>query len=171
MTHRVRAASIKRGLDIGAQGRALIKRAALEALLRQQADLPCEVNVLYTDDAGIRRINLGQRGVDKPTDVLSFPLYDFVPGMSLRAQKPEKSPESGRVWLGDIVISAETLRRQANEYGHGENRELAFLTVHGMMHLLGWDHTRGADEERAMFDATERILQKLGLELAGEGEA
>lgn len=171
MIHRVRAASLKRGLNIGTQARALIRRAALEPLIQQRVDMPCEVNVLYTNDAGIRRINKAQRRVDKPTDVLSFPLYDLMPGASLLKQAVQKSPDSGLVWLGDIVISIETMRRQAEEYGHGEARELAFLTVHGMLHLLGWDHARGEVEERAMFEASERILKGLGLERAGGGEA
>lgn len=107
-----------------------------------------EISATLVTDAEIRALNRRYRGIDKATDVLSFSIGDV-------------NPDSGAVVLGDIVISAETAARQAELYGHGIERELAFLTVHGALHLLGYDHANKSDEE-VMYAKQEQILRKLG---------
>lgn len=103
-----------------------------------------EVNVVLTDDENIRELNKAYRGVDMPTDVLSFPLvaYDAPADFSLAEKSCGEyfNPETGELVLGDIVISVEKVISQASQYGHSTRRELAFLTTHGMLHLMGHDH-------------------------------
>jgi probable rRNA maturation factor len=112
-----------------------------------------EVSLVVTDDAEIRRLNRQYRGVYRPTDVLSFAMNE---GASI------PSPADGMM-LGDIVISAERAQAQARRYGHGILREMAFLTVHGMLHLLGYDHGTRRDA-REMEALQKRILKELGIE-------
>ncbi|MDR0223189.1 MAG: rRNA maturation RNase YbeY [Oscillospiraceae bacterium] len=108
-----------------------------------------EASLTLVSDGEIRALNRKFRNADRPTDVLSFLSGD-------------PNPDTGAVVLGDVVISAETAVRQASEYGHTVRRELAFLTVHGMLHLLGYDHVR-QDDERAMLAKQEAIMGKLGI--------
>ena len=124
-----------------------------------------EVNVLLVDNDSIREINKDQRDIDAPTDVLSFPMVDFHNPEDF--DLVEKNPidyfnsETGELLYGDIVISTEKVISQAEEYGHSEERELAFLVAHSMLHLSGYDHID--DEERlVMEEKQEYILQKLG---------
>ena len=126
--------------------------AALEA---EGVAVPCEVDVLLTDDTGIHQINLEQRGVDRPTDVLSFPLGEN--GVY------DKNEDTGASLLGDIVISMEKAMEQAELYGHALQREVAFLTVHSMLHLLGYDHEAGGLEAVRMREKEEAVLIQLGL--------
>ncbi len=128
--------------------RALIRRAVNAALRCEQYSHPAEVSVTLTDNAGIRALNLEYRGKDSATDVLSFPMFDET---------------DERAILGDIVISLERALGQANEYGHSLEREVAFLTVHSVLHLLGYDHELGEQEEREMFTKQEEILKEMGL--------
>lgn len=119
-----------------------------------------EVNVLFTDDESIRIINKEHRNIDRSTDVLSFPLNDFSFG-SGEILLYNADEDTGRLLLGDIVISVPTICYQANEYGHSVERECAFLVCHGMLHLLGYDHMN-ENEEKQMFGFAENILDKAG---------
>jgi probable rRNA maturation factor len=125
----------------------------------------CEVEVIFTDNAGIQEINKEQRGIDRPTDVLSFPMVDYTTPGDL--SHVEDSPEdyfnvnSGELLLGDIVISLDKVYSQAEEYGHSPKREIAFLTAHSMLHLFGYDHME-EDERTVMEDLQNDILNKKG---------
>ena len=134
-------------------------RAALDA---EGVDVPCEVDVSITDDASIRQINADMRGVDAPTDVLSFPMFNLKPG-----DKPsgrDADPATGLVPLGDMCISFERAKAQAKEYGHSNRRELAYLAVHSVLHLLGYDHLDEGPQKARMREREEAILAELGLE-------
>ncbi len=120
-----------------------------------------EISMTFTDNYGIKEQNAASRGIDKPTDVLSFPLLDINQDGELELYDEDFA--DGAVLLGDIVISTEKALQQAKEYGHSELRELAFLTVHSMLHLLGYDHERSEDEEKEMFQKQEDILSLLGI--------
>ncbi len=121
------------------------------------------VDVLLTDDEGIHVINREYRGVDRATDVLSFPMNELAPGR-FDAADCVKNPDSGQVLLGDVVISVERCRAQSVEFGHSFNREICYLTVHSVLHLLGYDHVDEA-EMKARMRARERvIMRKLGLD-------
>lgn len=133
-------------------------RAALEA---EGVDVPCEVDVLVTDDAGIHRVNLDMRGVDAPTDVLSFPMFDLSPGD--KPSEEEADPATGLVPLGDMCLSLERARAQAGEYGHSSRRELAYLAVHSVLHLLGYDHLDEGPMKKQMRGREEAIMDGLGL--------
>ncbi len=109
----------------------------------------CEVSVTLTDNDMIHDINLSERGIDKPTDVLSFPMVDFDEpnDLSYAEKYPQDyfNPETGELLLGDIVISLEKVASQAKEYGHSDKREIAFLVAHSCLHLFGYDHIDEAD--------------------------
>lgn len=119
-----------------------------------------EVNILFTDDNNIKTINNEYRNIDKSTDVLSFPINDFYYGNG-EIDICNTDEDNGRLLLGDIVISVETLHKQAIEYCHSVERECAFLTCHGMLHLLGYDHMNEKDEKQ-MFGYTNNILESIG---------
>lgn len=139
----------------------LLRRVISAALEAEGMDLPCEINVLLTDDEGIHQVNLDMRGVDRPTDVLSFPMFDLSPG-----EKPgeeHEDPDTGLVPLGDMIISVERARAQAQEFGHSFDRECAYLTAHSMLHLLGYDHEREEADRCLMRALEEEIMQGLGL--------
>ena len=116
---------------------------------------PAEISVTFVDDERIHELNREYRNVDRSTDVLSFPLGEN--GVY------DKNPENGACLLGDIVISVETAVRQAETYGHSLQREIGFLTVHSMLHLLGYDHVNGGIEEVRMREKEEHVLTELGL--------
>ena len=133
----------------------LIRKACNATLKLEGFENSAEVDVTIVDDAEIWEINREQRNIDRATDVLSFPLgengeYDL-------------NPSTGAFMLGDIVISAETAVRQADLYGHSIEREFAFLTVHSMLHLLGYDHVDGGLEQALMREKEEKVLDVLGL--------
>ena len=114
----------------------------------------CEVSVTLTDNAHIRELNRDYRGIDRPTDVLSFALRE--------SEEPEVEGEAGAEALGDIIISLERAAEQADEYGHSLRREVAFLTVHGMLHLLGYDHIE--EEEREEMEREQCfVMERLGI--------
>lgn len=145
---------------------ALIRAVVSEALDYVGCPYGAAVNVLLTDNEAIREMNREYRRIDRATDVLSFPLieYEEPADFSRLEEEPEAyfDPESGELLLGDIVISLERMRAQAAEYGHSEQRELAFLVAHSMLHLSGYDHVE--DGEREIMEAKqEEILQKLHL--------
>lgn len=143
----------------------IIGNVAEEALDYVECPYDAEVNVLLTDNEGIRQINLDMRQIDSPTDVLSFPMCDFeTPGdFSGLEDTPEEyfNPDTGELMLGDIVISVEKVKEQAEKYGHSETRELAFLVAHSMLHLSGYDHME--EEERLEMERMQReILERRG---------
>lgn len=130
-------------------------------------DCPYEaqVNLLITDNEEIHQINLEQRQIDRPTDVLSFPMTEFeTPGDFSMLEEDEFmdcfEPDSGELMLGDIVISAEKVLEQAEEYGHSVKREYAFLITHSMLHLMGYDHMT-EEEASEMERLQEEILTQL----------
>ncbi len=137
--------------------KALTRRAVEAVIENEQYNNTCEVSVTYTDNAGIHGLNLQYRGVDRPTDVLSFPLMDFS------GESEEPVADEPVTSLGDIVLSLERAREQAEEYGHSFEREVAFLTVHSMLHLLGYDHETGEEDERDMRARQTKIMNELGL--------
>ncbi|MCD8145201.1 MAG: rRNA maturation RNase YbeY [Oscillospiraceae bacterium] len=134
--------------------------AALDA---EGVTVPCEVDVLFTDDAGIHQINLEQRGVDSPTDVLSFPMFEWTPGQPPTEETAETDPATGLLPLGDMVLNLDRAGEQAAEFGHSLRRELAYLTVHSVLHLLGYDHLDDGPQQRQMRAREEAILGGLGI--------
>ncbi len=140
----------------------LIRRAAFTALRAEGADIPCQVEIRITDDEGIQQLNREYRNVDRPTDVLSFPLQELSPGQ-FDPDPAELDPRTGRLWLGDMVISAQRVRAQAREFGHSTAREAAYLTVHSILHLLGYDHVDEGEMKRAMRIREDIILSSMGL--------
>ena len=116
-------------------------RNCVETTLRAEGiTAPVEINILITDDSGIHAINLASRKIDRPTDVLSFPMFELEPGNPPINWKPYLDPETGLCPLGDMAISLERARAQAREFGHSVKREVGYLTIHSMLHLLGYDH-------------------------------
>ena len=142
----------------------LLKNCIETALAEEGVDVPCEVDVLITDDEGIHQINLEQREVDRPTDVLSFPMFYFRPGKPPKGDALDVDPETGLLPLGDMVISYERAQAQAEEYGHSVQRELGYLAVHSVLHLLGYDHMDEGEEKRRMREREEAIMSVLKLE-------
>lgn len=141
---------------------ALIRRTIRTALAAEGMTLPCEVDVLLTDDEGIHRINLDMRNVDRPTDVLSFPEFDLKPEELPAAE--DADPGTGLIPLGDMVLSMERVAAQAEEYGHSRQRELAYLVTHSVLHLLGYDHLDEGEMKQQMRGREEAIMALLGLE-------
>ena len=148
------------GVDEGL--RSFLKKVIRAALDAEGVDVPCEINVFVTNDAGIRQINADMRDVDAPTDVLSFPMFDLKPGDKPSGE--DADPATGLVPLGDMCISFERARVQAKEYGHSNRRELAYLAVHSVLHLLGYDHLDEGPMKAQMREREEAILAELGLE-------
>ncbi len=148
----------------------LITKVIAEALAYESCPFEAEVNVTIADDAEIHRINREFRGIDKTTDVLSFPALEFdTPGVFSVAEKGGDTfaaecfnPDTGELMLGDMIISADRVKAQAQEYGHSELRELAFLTAHSMFHLFGYDHET-PEEAEVMEARQEAVLAKLGI--------
>ncbi len=141
--------------------RAFLRKVIRTALAAEGMDLPCEVDVLFTDDETIHQINLDMRQVDRPTDVLSFPEFDLIPGQHPGPE--DADPGSGLIPLGDMVISMEHVAAQAAEYGHSQRRELAYLAVHSVLHLLGYDHLDEGPQKAQMRAREEAILGELGI--------
>lgn len=147
------------------EAEALIHQVAEAVLQSENCPYDAEIDILLTDNASIREINAEQRGIDAPTDVLSFPAVEYeTPG---RIPSPEEDPslylpEDGSLFLGDMVISVDKVREQAKEYGHSERRELAFLTAHSCFHLLGYDHETEEDMHQ-METRQEAVLKSLGI--------
>ncbi len=119
-----------------------------------------EVNILITDNEGIREYNRDYRNIDKETDVLSFPNVDFeIPGDFSHVENRFEDyfdPDSGRLLLGDMILSAPKVVEQAKEYGHSEKREFAFLIAHSMLHLCGYDHME--EEERLEMEEHQKVI-------------
>jgi probable rRNA maturation factor len=139
----------------------LLQKTVMQCLKNENFKLGCEINILLTDNESIRQINKQHRDIDKPTDVLSFPMADIKNGEILSIQG-DVDIDEGLLLLGDIIISMETALKQSEDYGHSLDRELAFLTAHGVFHLLGYDHI-DKDTESDMISRQEAVLEKLGL--------
>ena len=140
----------------------LLEKVISAALEEEGVNTPCEVDVLITDDEGIHQINLEQREIDRPTDVLSFPMFNYTPG-NPPVDDADADPATGLIPLGDMVISLERAREQAAEYGHPVERELSYLAVHSVLHLLGYDHVDEGEEKARMRAREEAILSNLGI--------
>ena len=132
--------------------RGLVRRSVNAALKYEDFQRPCEVSVTFTDNEKIRELNAQYRSIDRATDVLSFPLFD------------EDFEEEEELALGDVVLSLEKAQEQAKEYGHSFEREVAFLVVHSVLHLLGYDHETSEEDEKEMFFRQEEIMKLLKLE-------
>ena len=146
---------------ISDEKRAFIRKVIRTALAAEGVTFPCEIDVLLTHDAGIHQINLDMRQVDRATDVLSFPEFDLTPGQL--PGEEDADPGTGLVPLGDMVISMEHVAAQAKEYGDSHRRELAYLVVHSVLHLLGYDHLDEGPMKAQMRGREEAIMAELGL--------
>lgn len=135
----------------------LIRHTILETLEYEGMENDVEVSVTFVDDEGIRELNNKFRNMDKPTDVLSFPLLDY------EGESEEPFFDELCHNLGDIVISLERAMAQANEFGHSFEREVAFLTAHSMLHLLGYDHELSDEDDADMRKRQNDIMERLGL--------
>ena len=137
-------------------------RTCINAVLKQEhVPVKCEINVLVTDDQGIRTINRTSRNIDKPTDVLSFPMFELSPGELPEDWSEYQDPDSGLVPLGDMCISLERAIAQAKEFGHTTRREVGYLTIHSMLHLLGYDHMDEGPQKRQMRAREEAIAAEI----------
>ena len=144
-----------------------VAEAVVSASLEQESfPYEAEGNLTLTDNEGIHAINKEYRQIDRPTDVLSFPMLSYeTPGdFSFLSDENEDdfNPDTGELLLGDIVLCVQKIKEQADKYGHSEKRELAFLTAHSMMHLFGYDHM--TPEESAVMEAKQNeVLERLGI--------
>lgn len=134
----------------------VIETIVLDSLRYEGFDENCEVSISIVDNVEIQQINKQFRNIDRPTDVLSFPMLTFAENEIMERN------ENGEIVLGDIIISLERAKEQAEEYGHSLKREIAFLTAHSMLHLLGYDHME-PQEETEMFAKQKAILEAAGI--------
>lgn len=155
MAHKVYISNQQKAVKIPSGLRILIRRSCNAVLELEHFEKTAEVSITFVDDAEIQKLNAQHRNKDNPTDVLSFPLG--------QNDKYDVNPDTGAVMLGDIVISMERATEQASIYGHTLQREVAYLTVHSMYHLLGYDHEKGGIEAVHMREKEENALIKLGL--------
>ena len=139
----------------------IIKKCIHSTLEAEGVKVRCEINVLVTDDAGIRIINRESRDLDKPTDVLSFPMFQLTAGDPPKDWSEYEDPASGLVPLGDMCISLERAVAQAQEFGHSTRREVGYLTIHSMLHLLGYDHLDEGPQKRQMRGREEAIAASI----------
>ena len=151
MKHRIYVKNEQKEVAYTPAMRSYIVSAITKTLQYEQFEDPCEVSVTLTNDEGIRKLNKEYRDKDKETDVLSFPLID--------GEYSEEDMIDGYLPLGDIVISLERCREQAENIGHSLNEEAAFLCVHSTLHLLGYDHETGEEDEKAMFDHQKAVMK------------
>jgi len=161
MKHTVYTRNDQKKEPLTPAARALVRRAVNAALAYEEFEYPAEVSVTFVDNEAIRELNRDYRGKDAPTDVLSFPLCEEEDDFVLPPSEEDEDAEE-LVALGDIVISVERARAQAEEYGHSFERELAFLAVHSTLHLLGYDHERSAEEDAEQRRRQEEILASIG---------
>lgn len=135
----------------------LIRRAVKAALEAESITAPCQVSVLLTDEEGIRALNREFRGTDAVTDVLSFPANEFSAG-AFDVSAAERNPKTGEAVLGDMALCLPRAREQGEEFGHGVRREIQYLTVHSVLHLLGYDHTDEGEDKRHMREREKDIM-------------
>lgn len=136
---------------------AIIRRCINETLKAEKITADCEINVLVTNDQGIHAINKASRGIDRPTDVLSFPMFQLEPGDPPENWEEYLDCETGLCPLGDMCISLERATAQAKEFGHSTKREVGYLTIHSMLHLLGYDHLDEGEMKKQMRGREEDI--------------
>lgn len=141
----------------------LIRQAVLLTLQSEGVDIPCVVNVLITSSDVIRKYNSQYRDIDKPTDVLSFPMQEFSGAGWQGLDFFDFDEDTGLLPLGDIVISMEHVRRQACEYGHSIEHEMAYLIIHSTLHLLGYDHMNDVDKKK-MRSREKEIVKDMEME-------
>ncbi len=141
--------------------RSIIRTCINQTLRAEKITIPCEINVLVTDDAGIQTVNKASRNIDKPTDVLSFPMFNLTAGAPPQDWSEYIDPGTGLCPLGDMCISLERAVAQAKEYGHSTRREVGYLTIHSMLHLLGYDHVDEGEQKRRMRDREETIAAQI----------
>ena len=135
----------------------LIKKAINMALSAENVQESCIINVVLTDDEGIRAVNLSERNIDCATDVLSFPANELTPG-EFDPEVCEWDYDNDAVYLGDMMISVPRCEQQGEEFGHGYERELMYLTVHSVLHLLGYDHVDEGEMKRQMREREKAIM-------------
>ena len=138
-----------------------IRKCIHETLNAEGINARCEINVLVTNDAGIQIINRESRNLDKPTDVLSFPMFQLEAGNPPADWEEYKDPDSGLVPLGDMCISLERAVAQSKEFGHSVRREVGYLTIHSMLHLLGYDHLDEGPMKKQMRGREEAIASQI----------
>ena len=140
---------------------AIIKKCIEATLSAEGVTADCEINVLVTDDCGIHAINQGSRGIDRPTDVLSFPMFQLEAGQPPEDWEDYLDIATGLCPLGDMCISLERATAQAKEFGHSARREVGYLTIHSMLHLLGYDHLDEGPQKRQMRSREEAIAASI----------
>ena len=148
-------------IEISDEIKDLIKKCADAVLEYEECDFDAEISVSIVSEEEIKTLNREYREKDSVTDVLSFPMYEFDEDGNILCD--EFDFNDGRIVLGDIIICAKRASSQATEYGHSFIREIAFLTVHSMLHLLGYDHEHSEDMEQEMFKKQKEILDKMGI--------
>ena len=141
----------------------IIQKCVEATLTAEHVPVPCEINVFVTNDKGIRAINAASRNIDKATDVLSFPMFQLSPGELPNVWDDYLDPETDMCPLGDMAISLERAIAQAKEYGHSVKREIGYLTIHSVLHLLGYDHLDEGPQKKQMRTREEIIAASLGL--------
>ena len=162
----IRITRDKKGLGHFSAGR-LVRRAVRTAMKAENVNVPYEVEIMFTDDEGIRSVNREQRDIDKATDVLSFPVNVLAPG-AFDAESCDTDMDTGAVMLGDMVISLPRCEEQGREYGNGFSREVSYLAVHSSLHLLGYDHVDEGKDKKLMRSREEAIMDLLGMGYAKE---
>lgn len=140
---------------------AIIKECITATLREENIHIPCEINVLITNNTGIQGINKAYRNIDRHTDVLSFPMFDLTPGQPPEDWSEYIDMDTGMCPLGDMAISLEQAITQAKEYGHTSRREIGYLTIHSMLHLLGYDHMDDGPQKEQMRSREEAIAAKI----------
>ena len=138
-----------------------IRKCIAATLASEGIAVPCEINVMLTDDVGIHGVNLAMREIDKPTDVLSFPMFQLEPGNPPADWEDYLDPETRLCPLGDMCISLERATAQAKEFGHSVKREVGYLTIHSMLHLLGYDHMDEGEQKKQMRGREETIASSI----------
>ena len=139
----------------------VIKKCIATALQEENITAACEINVLVTNDEGIRQINLSSRNIDKATDVLSFPMFQLEAGSPPEDWEEYLDPDTHMCPLGDMAISLERAIAQAKEFGHSPRREVGYLTIHSVLHLLGYDHLDEGPQKAQMRKREETIAAKI----------
>lgn len=139
----------------------IISRCVETTLEMEGISVPCEINILITNDKGIHAINLASRNIDRPTDVLSFPMFSLEAGQPPENWDSYIDPETEMCPLGDMAISVERAMAQAKEYGHSVRREIGYLTIHSMLHLLGYDHMDDGEQKKQMRSREEAIASRI----------
>ena len=140
---------------------AIIKKCIESTLKAEGITVPCEINILVTNDNGIRAINQACRNIDKATDVLSFPMFQLEAGNPPDDWSEYMDPETDMCPLGDMAISFERAAMQAKEFGHSTRREVGYLTIHSMLHLLGYDHLDEGEQKKQMRSREEAIAASI----------